>query len=827
MKIGVLALAFVSLVAAEDGLDGWLRYAHIDADKNHLSSLPSNILALNNTKTSPVYSAGVELQKGFEGIFGKKLNVKYSGCDTSSAVVVATLQQYTKACGSIHTLKLKQDGFWLSVKDKTVHIIGENERGALYGAFEYLSLLGVGNFSKVEYASNPTLPVRWVNQWDNMDGSIERGYAGQSIFFEDDGIVKNLTRAGQYARLLASVGINGVVVNNVNANAELLTSDNIKGLSRIADVFRPYGVQLGISLNFAAPQSLGKLSTFDPLDDKVIAWWNDVTDQIYQHIPDFAGYLVKANSEGQPGPLKYNRTLADGANLFGNALEPHGGIVMFRAFVYDSLDWKDPKADRANAAVDYFHGLSNQFQDNIIVQIKYGPLDFQVHEPASPLFAHMAKTKTAIELPVTQEYLGQQCHMVYLPPLWKTTLDFDLRIDGKPSPVRDVLTGTAAVVNVGTDPTWLGHHLAMSNVHSYGRLAWDPKADVESMLREWICLTFSCESKVVSAISHITMNSWNAYLNYSGNLGLTTLIEIAYGSHYGPSPASMERNIWGFYTRADSKGVGMDRTVKTGTGFAGQYPDEVARRFEDIDTTPDDLLLWFHHVEYSHRLKSGKTVMQYFYDAHYDGSNAAHEFVSLWETLEKHVDSQRYEEVLFRQTYQAGHSITWRDAVTDYFYNLSRIPDEAKRFGHYPWRIEAESMELSGYKIVPVDIPNWASNHSAIETTSDKDAGTATTTLHFASGSYNIAVNYYDVSGGKAKYSVYVNDKEIGEFSGNTEDTLGHSTSSHLDGTAATRVTFQDIKIKKGDKFKIVGTPDGKENAPLDFVSFLPDNVVD
>jgi alpha-glucuronidase len=302
--------------------------------------------------------------------------------------------------------------------------------------------------------------------------------------------VSDTTRVAQYGRLLASIRINGIVINNVNANADLLNDKNLDGVAKIADTLRPYGVRVGMSLNFASPQSVGGLRTFDPLDQSVVRWWNDKTQGIYKRIPDFAGYLVKANSEGQPGPMTYQRTLADGANMFAKAVKPFGGVVMFRAFVYNQLEYNDKKADRANAAVEFFKPLDSKFDENVVVQIKYGPIDFQVREPASPLFANLLQTNAAIELQVTQEYLGQQCHLVYLAPLWKGILDFDLRINGQKSHVSDVLEGWrpsgqrtlggfAGVVNVGLDPTWLGSHLAMSNLYAFGRLAWDPSETSE------------------------------------------------------------------------------------------------------------------------------------------------------------------------------------------------------------------------------------------------------------------------------------------------------------------------------------------------------------
>ena len=832
---GLLLLLSVGLVAAENGLDAWLRYAPLPA-ANRNAQLPSSIVALNSTQTSPVYTAGIELQDGLQGIFGKHVAVAHSDCKASSAVVVGTIDEYTKACGKLAGAPtLEADGFWLSVKGSTVQILGQNERGALYGAFEYLSMLAQGNFSQVAYVSNPNAPVRWVNQWDNLDGSIERGYGGPSIFFENGVVVSNLTRAAEYARLLASIRVNAVVVNNVNANASLLTAQNIEGLGRIADVFRPYGVQLGVSLNFAAPMLVGGLNTFDPLDPSVIAYWTNVTDQIYESVPDMAGYLVKADSEGQPGPLTYNRTLSQGANLFATAIQPHGGIVMFRAFVYNMLNESVWTEDRANAAVDFFKDLDGEFEDNVVVQIKFGPIDFQVREPTSPLFANLLKTSTAIEVEVAQEYLGQQCHLVYLPPLWKTVLDFDLRVDNKSTVVSDVISGrrfnrplggSAAVVNVGTNTTWLGSHLAMSNLYAYGRLAWEPTQDPQSILQDWIRLTFGLDSSVVNTITQMSMESWPAYENYSGNLGIQTLTDILF-NHYGANPASQDNNGYGQWTRADHKTIGMDRTVSNGTGFSGQYPPEIAQMYESIDTTPDNLLLWFHHVNYTHRLHSGQTVIQYFYDAHYTGAETAQTFVSMWQSLKGKIDMERFNDVLFRQSYQAGHSIVWRDAIVNYFHNLSGIPDEAKRVGYHPYRVEAESMTLSGYKAYAVTPFEDGSNASAIVTTTNTTTGTAMAKLQYPSGTYNLAVNYFDLIGGKSQWEISLNDRVLGQWVGNAEDTLGHAPSTFLDSSSATRITFPNVKINKGDMLKIVGKPDGIEPAPLDYVAVLPAGVVD
>ena len=457
-------------VLGEDGSQGWLRYAPIPNDYSSLQT-PSTIVALNSTRRSPVYTAGQELRKGIKWVLAKDVDVSSTGCSNSSAIIVGTVEAYAAAYGDYAGVEsLEDDGFLLDAAPDKVVILGRNERGALYGAFEYLSQVARNNVTSESYISNPQAQIRWTNEWDNMDGSIERGYGGASNFFRDGYVVDNVTRVAEYARLLASVGINGVIINNVNANATLLSDRNIEGLGRLADAMRPYGVQLGISLNFASPNRT--LGTFDPLDPRVDAWWANITNHIYSKVPDMAGYLVKANSEGQPGPLTYNRTLADGANMFARAVEPHGGVVMFRAFVYDNhISYANWTSDRANAQLEFFQHLDGKFDENVIVQIKYGPIDFQVREPASPLFAALHNTSTAIELQVTPEYLGQNCHFVYLAPLWKEILDFDLRAENRSSKVKDIVSGKrfkrplggyAGVPGAGTNNTWLGGHMAMS-----------------------------------------------------------------------------------------------------------------------------------------------------------------------------------------------------------------------------------------------------------------------------------------------------------------------------------------------------------------------------
>src|SRR5438270_13738373 len=450
--------------------------------------------------------------------------------------------------------------------------------------------------------------MRWASQWDNIDGGIERGYAGRSIFFDNGAVRSDLARAGQYARLLASVGINACAINNVNADPRVLSADFLSQLVRVADAFRPWGVKLALSIDLSSPVAVGRLKTFDPLDPAVAEWWKRNVDQIYTRIHDFAGFVMKADSEGRSGPSQYHRTAADAANVIARALKSHGGVLLYRAFVYNHhLDWRDLKADRAKAAYDYFHPLDGKFDDNVVLQIKYGPIDFQVREPASPLFGAMQHTNEAIELEVTQEYTGQQRHLCFLTPMWKEILDFDMHVNGASS-VKQIIEGKTwrrplggfnAVVNVGLDDNWLGHPLAMANLYAFGRMAWNPDLSAEQLANEWTRLTFSNDPKVVNTISKMLLSSWHIYESYTGPLGAGTLTDIL-GPHYGPGIESSERNGWGQWHRADANGIGMDRTIATGTGYIGQYPAAVAKMYESIEGTPDELILFFHHVPYTH-----------------------------------------------------------------------------------------------------------------------------------------------------------------------------------------------------------------------------------
>ena len=412
-------------------------------------------------------------------------------------------------------------------------------------------------------------------------------------------------------------------------------------------------------------------------------------DEIYRQIPDFAGVVIKADSEGRSGPSAYGRTHADAANVVARALKPHGGVVFYRAFVYNHhLDWRNLKNDRAKAAYDNFHPLDGQFDDNVIVQIKNGPIDFQVREPVSPLFAGLHHTNEAIELQITQEYTGQQKHLCFLVPMWKEVLDFDMRMDDQHAPVKELVSGETlhrplggfvGVANVGMDANWLGSPLAMANLYGFGRLAWNPNLAYETITDEWTRLTFGADLLVVEMVNNLQLNSWHVYENYTGPLGAGTLTNIT-GNHYDPAPESSESNGWGQWHRADHEAIGMDRTIATGTGFIAQYPPAVQKLYEPLANCPDNLLLFFHHVPYTHILHSGETVIQHIYDSHFQGAEQAKAFISEWKKLERHIDEERYLDILARFEFQAGEAVKWRDTICNWIYQLSGIPDQKGRF---------------------------------------------------------------------------------------------------------------------------------------------------
>jgi alpha-glucuronidase len=640
--------------------------------------------------------------------------------------------------------------------------------------------------------------------------------------------VADLGRVRDYARLLASVGINGCSINNVNADSRLLTPAYLPELARLAEAFRPWGVRLLVSLDFGSPRKVGGIDTFDPLDPRAVEFWRKSVNALYAAVPDLAGCVLKADSEGRLGPSEYGRTPADAANAIARALRPHGGLLFYRGFVYNHrLDWRDLSLDRAKAAYDNFHPLDGRFDDNVLIQIKNGPIDFQVREPASPLFGGLEMTSQAIELQITQEYLGQQRHLGYLVPMWKEVLDFDLHARGAGTPVKALVSGRTfnrsvggfvGVANAGRDTNWLGHHLALANLHGFGRLAWNPDASARKIVEEWTRLTFGHERKVVDTLVDMQLRSWSIYENYTGPLGAGTLTDIIH-VHFGPGIESSEYNGWGQWHRANATGIGMNRSIATGTGFIGQYRPPVAERFESLRTCPDELLLFMHHVPYTHRLRSGKTVIQHIYDSHYQGAADARRLVRQWESLRGRIDEQRYDEVLARLEYQADHAQVWRDAVCSWFLDKSGIPDARGRAGHFPGRYEAESLVLEGY--VPVDVIPWetASGRKAAQIVSPDRRGSMSFRFDGSPGRYDLGVRYYDEDDGISRFELFVGGRRIDAWP--ADQTL--PTPSKLpDGHTSARRNVTGLALRPGDEIRLEAVADRGENACVDYFEISP-----
>jgi len=821
-------IAFTLQARGETGAEAWLRYARLDPQTaKRYGDLPSTIVVLDESEL--LASARDELVRGTQAALGKTLSTA-SSLSNQPAIILATTTALRRSAPDLHLPNsLKSDGYWLAIarfKGKNSLIIAAAcDRGVLYGVFALLSKIARGeSLAHLNEVQQPYAPIRWVDQWDNLDGSIERGYAGRSIFFENGSVRADLFRVSAYARILASIGINGCTINNVNADPHLLNDDYLPQLVRVANIFRPWGIQLSISVSVSSPKTIGGLDTFDPLDPRVDEWWRKKVDALYAVIPDLGGFVVKADSEGQLGPSFYGRTPADAANVIARALKPHQGLVFYRAFVYDHhLDWRDPKNDRAKAAYDNFHPLDGQFEDNVIIQMKHGPIDFQVREPVSPLFGGLEKTNEAVELQVTQEYTGQQRHLCFLIPMWKEVLDFDLRANGESSPVKDLVAGKTfhratggfvAVVNVGLNDNWLGHPLAMANLYGYARLAWNPNLSSEQIVNEWTELTFSRDPRVVHTISSMLLSSWRTYELYTGPLGMQTLTDIL-GSHYGPGIESSEENGWGQWHRADHDGVGMDRTVATGTAYVAQYPPQVAGVYESNETTPEDLLLFFHHIPYAHVLRSGKTVIQYIYDSHYEGVERAAAYVKQWQTLKGRIDNERYSATLTRLEYQSGHAIVWRDAICDYFFRLTGIPDKEGRVGHHPDRIEAESMKLTGYAPMDITPRENASGGKAIECVSAQVCSTEFE-WKWPSGGYRLAVQYFDTRNGESKYRMFVAGKLVDEWTANLQ-----LPATKIGGDSSTRHRTPEVHINHGDEIRIEGIPAKDDHAAFDYAEIV------
>jgi alpha-glucuronidase len=819
-KLGLL-VAFLMPVAlcAETGHDAWLRYAPLDgpAAVQFRASLPATITVLSNALLEQ--SAQQEFNLGVRGMLGRTLRIE-PRVPGEPAIVFGTLDEFRRLAPQFGlAANLDADAYWLKTTRvsgiRYIAIAAANERGVLYGAFGLLRKIATGeSIAELDEKQSPMVPIRWVNQWDNINGTIERGYGGPSIFWDNGRARPDLSRVSDYGRLLASIGINGCSINNVNADPKFLGSDLIPQVARIADAFRPWGVRVALAVDFGSPMTLGGLDTFDPLNPSVAQWWKSKVDEIYRAVPDFGGFVLKADSEGRVGPSTYGRTHADAANVVARALKPYGGVIFYRGFVYDHhMDWENPKNDRARAAYDNFRELDGKFDDNVVIQIKNGPIDFQVREPASPLFGSLDKTREAIELQITQEYFGQARHLVFLVPMWKETLDFDMRIRDRSTPVKKLVGGFVGVSNLGTDDNWYGNHMSQANLYGFGRLAWNGDIPSRQIAEEWTRLTFGSDPVTTKTVVDMQLSSWRTFENYTGPLGLQTLTDIV-GNHYGVAVEASERNGWGQWHKADARGVGFDRTVATGTGFVGQYSPLVAKLYESLESCPDDLVLFMHHVPYAYKLHAGKTVIQYLYDTHYEGAESVAKYARDWKLLKGRIDERRYQEILAQLEYQAGQALVWRDAVNNWFFKESSIEDAKARVGRHPGRIEAESMTLTGYVAKPVTPWEAASGGTAVEC----GAAKCTASLKYDSdaGWRDLVIQYFDQQNGASKFRVWIGSQIVDEWS--ATDRL---PTRKVDSSSSTRRTIHSIALRKGDEIRIEGIPDGGETAALDYIEIV------
>ncbi|WCE06498.1 alpha-glucuronidase family glycosyl hydrolase [Pseudoxanthomonas sp. JBR18] len=682
--LAVALLMSVQSAHAEDGYDLWLRYRSLPATVlPAYRALARGVLAPAETATQR--AARDELLRGLEGLLDQGPE-RLDAVKAGGAIVVGT----PASSPDIATLKLPLEGLgregYLIRSAKidghaAIVVAANDDIGTLYGVFHLLRLLQTTQLSQtLAVRERPDLQLRVLDHWDNLDRSVERGYAGQSLWDWQKLPDWLDPRYTDYARANASIGINGAVLNNVNASAQSLTPQYLAKAAALARVMRPYGIRIYLSARFSAPMEIGGLTTADPLDPQVRRWWRDKVSAIYRAIPDFGGLLVKANSEGQPGPQDYGRSHADGANMLADALAPHHGVVMWRAFVYAHED----AGDRAKQAYDEFVPLDGEFRRNVLLQVKNGPIDFQPREPFHPLFGAMPRTPLMMEFQITKEYLGFATHLVYLGPLYQETLRADTYAQGRGSTVARVIDGSlqqagisgmAGVANVGSDRNWTGSQFDQANWYVFGRMAWNPMADARQVADDWVRMTFSNAPQVVQPVVSMMMRSREAAVDYMTPLGLAHL--MGRGHHYGPAPwdAGSERPDWDpvYYHRADARGIGFDRTA-SGSNAVAQYAAPVARRFADLSQVPEQYLLWFHHLPWDYRMRSGQTLWAALVQRYGHGVDEVKAMRATWASLSGQIDPQRHDEVAAFLAIQQREAMWWRDACVAYFQSLSQRP---------------------------------------------------------------------------------------------------------------------------------------------------------
>jgi len=668
----------------EDGYKLWLRYATPGGIASRYREALRQIVVEGGSATARVIRD--ELAAGTTAMLGNAVAVVQQGI-VEGAVVAGTPANSVAIRGlgwQSELAKAGPEGYRIRAarigNRQVIAIASDGEIGALYGAYHFLRVLQMGQpIERLDITERPKVQLRMINHWDNMNGSIERGYAGRSLWQWDELPGTVSPRYVDYARANASIGINGTVINNVNANVLILTPDYLAKVAALAALWRPFGLRMYLSANFAAPIRLGGLKTADPLDPAVIAWWKSKAEEIYKLIPDFGGFLVKANSEGQPGPKDYGRNHAEGANCLADAVAAHGGNVIWRAFIYD----EDVDPDRAKRAYIEFTKLDGQFRPNVLVQVKNGAIDFMPREPFHPLFGALNKTPVLAEIQATQEYLGQAKHLVYLGTMWEEFLDADTHARGKGSTVGKVIegavipqrvTGIVSVLNPGLDRNWCGHHFSQSNWYASGRLAWNPELPAQQIAEEWTRMTFTNDAKTVETIGTLMMGSREAFVNYTMPLGLHHLIG---GNHYAPMPqnAKAPRADWTatYYHQASTEGIGFDRTMR-GNKAVGQYFPPVRDMFDSLETCPEIFLLWFHRCGWDHKLKSGKTLWDGLCEMYRQGAKQAEAMQATWQSLAGTVDAQRHKEVADRLAIQVADAKAWSEQILKYFQTFSKRP---------------------------------------------------------------------------------------------------------------------------------------------------------
>jgi alpha-glucuronidase len=681
--VALFAIAsFASAASAQDGYDLWLRYKPIEQSlRERYVGHATGIVVEQSTAT--IRAAASELERGLSGMLGRRIG---RTALRDGAIVLATAQQIRSVGNEGYVIRSAR------LRGHPVTLISaSSDVGALYGAFAFLRLIQERqDIGHLDISDAPKLPLRILNHWDNLDRTVERGYAGPSIW-DWAALPKIDQRYMDYARANASIGINGVVLNNVNADPKILTAEYLAKVAALANAFRPYGIRVYVTARFSSPIQVGGLATADPLDPKVAAWWRAKADEVYGLIPDFGGFLVKANSEGQPGPWDYKRTQADGANVIADALAPHGGTVFWRAFVYGNS-----KEDRAKQAYDEFRPLDAKFRSNVIVQVKNGPIDFQPREPFHPLFGQMPHTRIALEVQLTREYLGQRDGVVFLAPMWSEALDSDTCSPRCGTPVKSTIAALAGVSNVGSNRDWTATNFDQANWYAFGRLAWNPSLSPQQIAGEWTRMTWGNDPRAVKPIVTMMLGSREAAVDYMTPLGLAHQFQDDH--HYGPAPwsCSAREPSWNpcYYNQADSGGIGFDRTAK-GSNAAAQYSPPITRCLADLTCVPDKYLLWFHHLPWTYRMRDGQTLWTSLVERYDRGVGQVEGNMRRWAGLRPFIDPRRFAAVSSDLDRQVLEAWWWRDASIAYWQSLAKLPLPP---GHSP-----PAHPLSWYQAVHFD----------------------------------------------------------------------------------------------------------------------------